>query len=339
MSETASATIAFTQINPTTFQYSITLNDTGPTTIGTFWFAWDDLPDQNFLKTAPLSFSSPTGWNALLTHNPGPTDGFGIQWTASSASADIQAGHSLTGFTFTTTDTPAAVFGQSQIDPTFKVTSAFVYTTGPFSDAGFNFAAAAACFCAGTHIRTARGEVPVEDLRSDDMIPTVEGVHRPLVWLGRRRLDCRRHKSPEQVWPVRIARDAFAPGLPICDLYLSPDHAVFVDHMLIPVKCLVNGTTIAQVPMDEVTYYHVELDRHDVLLAEGLPAESYLDTGDRSTFENGGGPIALHPDFAVRVWEAEGYAPIVVAGRALEPIRQRLKGRAALLARREFAAG
>jgi len=52
--------------------------------------------------------------------------------------------------------------------------------------------------------------------------------------------------------------------------------------------------------MDEVTYYHVELDDHDLLLAEGLPVESYLDTGDRSNFENGGGPIALHPDFSTR---------------------------------------
>jgi hypothetical protein len=88
-----------------------------------------------------------------------------------------------------------------------------------------------------------------------------------------------------------------------------------------------------------VTYYHVELDRHDVLLAEGLPAETYLDVGDRSTFENGGGPIALHPDFPVRVWEASGFAPIVIADQALAPLRQRLRGRAELLARHALAAG
>jgi hypothetical protein len=208
-----------------------------------------------------------------------------------------------------------------------------------FSDAGFNFLAAVACFRAGTRIQTARGEVAVEDLRSDDSLLTIEGGYRPLVWLGCRRIDCTRHTAPERVWPVRILCDAFAPGQPARDLYLSPDHAVFIDHMLVPAKCLVNGTTIAQMPLDEVLYYHVELDRHDVLLAEGLPVESYLDTGDRGTFENGGGPIALHPDFAVRVWESAGYAPLVVAGRALEPVRQRLRGRADLLARRELAAG
>jgi len=83
--------------------------------------------------------------------------------------------------------------------------------------------------------------------------------------------------------------------------------------------------------MAKLVYYHVELDRHDVLLAEGLPAETYLDTGDRSIFENGGGPIALYPDFASRVWEAEGYAPLVIVDQALASIRQRLSQRAELL--------
>ena len=66
----------------------------------------------------------------------------------------------------------------------------------------------------------------------------------------------------------------------------------------------------------------IALDRHDVLPAEGMPAESDLGTGVRSMFENRDGPVALHPDFAVRVWEAEGYAPLVVAGALLAPIRQ-----------------
>jgi hypothetical protein len=82
------------------------------------------------------------------------------------------------------------------------------------------------------------------------------------------------------------------------------------------------------VPMDEVTYYHVELEHHDVLLAEGLPTESYLDTGDRFNLENGGGPIALHPEFSARrcdtalIWEALGCAPLVVTGPAVEAVRQ-----------------
>ena len=123
-------------------------------------------------------------------------------------------------------------------------------------------------------IRTSRGEVAVEDLTSDDKVLTVEGVYRPILWLGRRYIDCTRHNAPEHVWPVRIMRDAISLGVPARDLYLSPDHAVFLDHMLVPAKYLLNGTTIVQVRMIEVMYYHVELDRHDVLLAEGLPVET-----------------------------------------------------------------
>ncbi len=99
--------------------------------------------------------------------------------------------------------------------------------------------------------------------------------------------------------------------------------------MLIPVKYLINGTSIEHVPMDHVTYYHVELPRHSVLLAEGLPAESYLDTGDRSNFANGGGVIALYPDFALRQWEANGCAPIVVTGAELLAARHWLEAIAA----------
>ena len=86
-----------------------------------------------------------------------------------------------------------------------------------------------------------------------------------------------------------VASDAFGPGQPRRDLFLSPDHAVYVGAVLVPAKYLINGTSITQVMADEVTYHHVELPRHDVLLAEGLPAESYLDLGDRSNFANGGG--------------------------------------------------
>jgi hypothetical protein len=79
------------------------------------------------------------------------------------------------------------------------------------------------------------------------------------------------------VWPVRVAAGAFGPARPTRDLYLSPDHAVFVEDVLIPIRCLVNGDTVVQCPVDEITYYHVELACHDIVLAEGLTVESYLD--------------------------------------------------------------
>jgi hypothetical protein len=96
----------------------------------------------------------------------------------------------------------------------------------------------------------------------------------------------------------------------------------------------VNGETIKQVPMDTVTYHHVELPRHDVLLAEGLPAESYLDTGTRQNFANADSVTQLHADFhphpscASLNWEAKGYAPLVLIGPRVEAIRRRLDQRA-----------
>ena len=153
----------------------------------------------------------------------------------------------------------------------------------------------------------------------------------PVQWIGYRRIDCRRHPNPRKVWPVRVAAGAFGEQSPRRDLCLSPDHAVFVDGVLIPIKHLINGTTIEQVPMDTITYYHLELSEHDVLLADGLPAESYLDTGDRSKFANGGSVIMLHPDFSTHAWEAMGCAPLVVYGPVLNAVRRRSRARAHLI--------
>jgi hypothetical protein len=114
-------------------------------------------------------------------------------------------------------------------------------------------------------------------------------------------------------------------------LVLSPDHAVFVcsgdtgwQGALIPIRHLINDATIVQTPVDAVRYFHVELDNHDVLLAEGLPAESYLDTGNRSAFSNGGGATMAHPDFALRVWDKKGCAPLVLDGPVLTAVRASL---------------
>jgi hypothetical protein len=203
------------------------------------------------------------------------------------------------------------------------------YTTASFTlvtDAGGT--AIITCFAAGTRIRTARGDVPVEALVEGDRVPTfVDGREAPIVWIGRRQLNCRRHPRPDLVLPVRIAAGAFADGSPMRDLYLSPDHAVFVDGVLIPVKYLIDGDAITQVQQDEVSYYHLQLPRHDVLLAEGLPVESYLDTGNRTAFDNGGGIIAVYPDFSSRVWEAEGCARLVVTGPELDVVKRRLHER------------
>jgi hypothetical protein len=101
--------------------------------------------------------------------------------------------------------------------------------------------------------------------------------------------------------------------------------------VLIPIRNLVNGTTIAPQQVDRITYFHVELARHDVLFAEGLGAESYLDTGNRSAFEGGGPVLALHPDFAQEVWQARACAPQITHGPILIAACRRLARRATQL--------
>lgn len=155
-----------------------------------------------------------------------------------------------------------------------------------------------------------------------------DGDATPAVWLGNRRVDCRRHPRPQDVRPIRVCADAFAIGQPFRDLWLSPDHAVFINGVLIPIRYLLNGKTIVQERAESVVYWHVELRKHGVLLADGLPCESYLNTGNRGSFANGGGTVQMHPDFALRVWEAQACADLVRDGAQLAAVRRALLRRA-----------
>ena len=131
-SEAASATFSSTQLSPTSWQYSLTLNDTGTTTLDTFWFAW--VPGEDFMPTSPSSIASPAGWSALVT-NEGAADGFAIQWKAG-AGALLDPGQSLTGFMFDSATSPTEMMGDSPFFPGTPVTTTFVYQGAPFSDAG-----------------------------------------------------------------------------------------------------------------------------------------------------------------------------------------------------------
>ena len=177
----------------------------------------------------------------------------------------------------------------------------------------------APCFAAGTRIATEHGEVPIEAIRVGEWVRVLlRDRLAPVIWIGRRDVDCTRHPQPRKVWPVRAAAGAFGPGRPHSDLFLSPDHAVYVHEVLIPIKHLTNGSTIVQVPVDSVTYHHIELAEHDVLFAEGLPAESFLEMRDGSNYTNRPGPARLYPDYSARVWEAFGCARLVVTGPELD---------------------
>ena len=146
------------------------------------------------------------------------------------------------------------------------------------------------CFLRGTRILTSKGEICVENLRIGDRVETLRGNPLPIRWIGRQLFkkasDSRWHES---VLPVRISRFALDDRAPHTDLYLSPGHQLYLDCVLIPVKLLVNGASIVQgLPdgMDEIEYFHVELERHEVIFAEGAAAETLLATNGREHFSN-----------------------------------------------------
>ncbi|WP_048863292.1 Hint domain-containing protein, partial [Acidisphaera rubrifaciens] len=172
-----------------------------------------------------------------------------------------------------------------------------------------------ACYAAGTRIATARGEVAVEHLAVGDRVRTVDAAWRPVAWIGHFHVDCAAHPRPAEVWPVRVRAHALADGIPARDLFLSPDHALFIDGVLIPVRHLIDGDAVARVPVASIDYWHLALETHDVVLAEGMPAETFLDDGrDRLP------PGAGSPDPAL-LWEAQACAPLVVVGPAVEAVR------------------
>jgi hypothetical protein len=225
---------------------------------------------------------------------------------------------------------PSSTDGNLVIDSNGSKAATFAvgagYTLSEFAilqGSGDNPSFVVQCFAKGTRIQTEHAEVAVEDLRIGDRVKVLTGpCPREIVWIGHRRVNCADHPAPERVWPVRVAADAFGTGRPHRDLWLSPDHAVHVLDVLIPIKYLINGRSIAQVAVDEVEYYHLELPSHDVLLAEGLAVESWLDSGARSDFVNAGATGALYPDFAARVWEYEGCMPLIISGDKLEVARR-----------------
>jgi Hint domain len=142
-----------------------------------------------------------------------------------------------------------------------------------------------ACFLRGTRIATPYGEVAVEDLRAGDVVLTLNHGRSPIRWIGRRVLDPMMLDRPRDAWPICIRRGALSDNVPHRDLYVSPDHCLFVQDILVPAKLLVNGTSIVQEERREpFEYFHIELDCHDVVLAEGMLSESYLDLGNRHMF-------------------------------------------------------
>ena len=141
------------------------------------------------------------------------------------------------------------------------------------------------CLLRGTNIRTTIGERKVEDLAIGDLLPTVFGGVRPIQWIGRfpiKKTDPSRPWSKEAL-PVRVARSALAPEVPHADLYVTGEHALLIDGLLIPAGNLINGTTITRHEareFDELEYFNIKFEGHDVMYAEGAPVETLREVNE-----------------------------------------------------------
>jgi hypothetical protein len=167
------------------------------------------------------------------------------------------------------------------------------------------------CFLRGTRIATPSGQVKIEELKIGDLVLTVTGGEKPVKWIGRRELT----RDAAGSWaasmaPVKVAKFAIDRKAPRADLYVSPSHAIYIDGMLIPASNLVNGVTIVEnaTPGEgELSYFHIELDTHEAILAEGLAVESYLACGG-DNFDNEDEYLAL---YGPRSEPMAPFAPIV----------------------------
>jgi collagen type I/II/III/V/XI/XXIV/XXVII alpha len=176
------------------------------------------------------------------------------------------------------------------------------------------------CFAAGTRIATPRGEVPVEQLVAGGKVLTLSGAARPITWIGTGRVLATRGRR-NSATPVIVRRGALADNVPHRDLRITKGHSLFLDGVLIPVEFLINHRTIVwDDRAQEVAIYHVELETHDVLMADGAPAESYRDDGNRWLFQNANAAWHLPPQ--------EPCAPVLTGGPVVDALWLRLLARA-----------
>jgi len=135
------------------------------------------------------------------------------------------------------------------------------------------------CFLAGTRIRTPQGETCIEDLKIGDEVVTTRHEAQPIKWIGRQVFKKSGASWVEASLPIRVSRFALDAQTPHTDLYLSPWHSLLIDGFLMPVMELVNGVSIrpALPPGRQIIeYFQLLLDSHEVILAEGAPAETLL---------------------------------------------------------------
>lgn len=192
-------------------------------------------------------------------------------------------------------------------------------------------AAGVACFVEGTKITTLRGEIPVQQLRIGDIVKLNQGGIAPIKWIGQRSYNGRLIAGSKTVLPICIKAHALENGVPVRDLWVSPGHAISIDGGLVHASKLVNGVSVVQAErVDSVSYFHIELECHEVIFAENCPVETFMDEDFREQFQNAAEYRERYPGCAA---PSRPCLPRIERGFALQAIRRRLEARAGIPSR------
>ncbi len=188
------------------------------------------------------------------------------------------------------------------------------------------------CFLSGSMIRTSKGDVAVEDIQIGDQVVTFDwrnnqDVIRPVIWTGKGHCKVRFDLPDNEAgWPVRVIKNAISDGVPYKDMLITAEHCLFFRDRFVPVRMLVNGVSIFyDQSITSYDYYHVETEQHSVITADGMLTESYLDTGNRSSFRQEGKIATLRG--AVKNWADDAGAPLGVERSFVEPLFRTLEWR------------
>jgi hypothetical protein len=204
----------------------------------------------------------------------------------------------------------------------------FILSTDPVTGQA---AAEVVCFLRGTRIRTPDGTKPVELLLIGDKVLTADGATRAVRWLWRQTV-VTSFADELRAYPICIMAGALDENVPQRDLFLSPDHAILLDRCLVQAAALVNNTTIVRIknPEPRFVYYHVELEDHALILAEGVASETYVDNVTRRRFDNYADYEAMYGPDELTITEMD--VPRAKSARQLpRVVRERLAARSAAL--------
>lgn len=293
-------------------------NATDPVTINPFGsVTMSDTAGSDLVRLRVLFTDTVTATgsaNASLTFDGGGTSGmlaFGQSATFSGTAANAQAWlRSILVVSNSTND----VFSIA-----LRYTNEANNANG--SSRTLNYRLFVACYQQGTLIRTPAGDRAVEMLRAGDLVTTLDGTAKAVKWIGHRSYEAEFGASEAFVRPVVFKAGSLGGGLPARDLRVSPQHGMLIDGAMVPAAALVNGVSILREENPgDISYFHIELEGHEAVFAEGAASETFVDHDSRAMFDNADEYNLIYGASAPRPAEQ----PRLEEGFQLAAIRRRL---------------